>query len=499
MRIPLLSGTRLLVVTAPDDAVVLVPPAPAPQAITDVGAAVRDALRFPLAGPTLAETVRPGARATIITDVPALPVPGAPVDSRRPAIGAAVQELRQLGVPDERQTILVTAGLARRPGRRDLDKLFAPAFARAFYGNVRVHDVEDPELHELGEHEGVTLRVARELVDTDVVICVSAAETVLHGGPAVLLGAGGPHALRAAGARSLLEPSGSSGWRLAVATEREVARRTPLIGISLALDQPRISETAYGYPYDPRASERIAASYLLRLFRFVPGPVRLRILRSLPMSLTAAAVYAGPPSVAHAEALLRAIDLRSAVLEQQLDVLCLGIPRTTPHLPRERPNPLLSTYMGLGLALRLWREQPPLAEGGTAIIVHRFHRRFTHPTQQPYRAFFQATRSGLDPALLEEAELTATADVHALRRYREGRSCHPLLPFADWAAIQPEVERLSTVIVGGCRDAAAARQLGFVPSHSVGTALELALGAAGEGARVGFLLAPPYFPLRLGS
>ena len=45
---------------------------------------------------------------------------------------ATVQELRNLGVPDERQTILVTAGLGRRPGRRELDRLFAPAFARAF-------------------------------------------------------------------------------------------------------------------------------------------------------------------------------------------------------------------------------------------------------------------------------------------------------------------------------------------------------------------------------
>ncbi len=74
-----------------------------------------------------------------------------------PPIGAAVQELRNLGIPDERQTILVTAGLGRRPGRRELDRLFAPAFARAFYGNVIVHDVEDPGLVELGDYEGRSL------------------------------------------------------------------------------------------------------------------------------------------------------------------------------------------------------------------------------------------------------------------------------------------------------------------------------------------------------
>lgn len=498
MRIPLLSGTRLLVVNAPDDAIVLAPPEPPPQAIADVGAAVRDALRFPLAGSPLAGFAPRGGRATIVSDVPALPLPSAPVDARRAAIGAAVEELRRLGIADERQTILVTAGLGRRPGRRDLDRLFAPAFARAFHGSVRVHDVEDPTLVEIGSHGDVPLRIARELVETDVVICVSAAETVLHGGPGVLLACGGPEALRRADARSLLEPSGSTGWQSAIAVEHELTQWVPLMGVSLTLDHPRIAETAFGYPYDPQAAERITRSRLARLFRLLPGSLRLRVIRSMPIALTAAAAFAGPPSVAHVEALLRAIDLRSVELDRPLDALCLGIPRTTPYLPRERPNPLLAAYLGLGLALRLWREQPPVVEGGTAILVHRFHRHFSHPTQQPYRAFFQATRGGLDPELIDTAEQAAAADARAIDRYRGGRACHPLLPFADWAAIRPQAERLGAVVIGGCRDASAARQLGFVPSQSVGTAIDMALGRGGGATRIGFLLSPPYFPIRTG-
>jgi hypothetical protein len=499
VRIPLLSGTRLLVVDGPDDAVVLVPPEPASQAITDVGAAVRDAVRFPLSGPPLAGIVPRGGRATIVADVPSLPLPSAPVDARRAAIGAAVQELRNLGIPDERQTILVTAGLGRRPGRRELDRLFAPAFARAFYGRVVVHDVEDPGLVNLGLHEDRPMRVTRELVEADVVVSVSAAETVVNGGPGVLLSCGGPDALRHADARSLLEPSGSPGWRSALAAEEALAQRVALFGVSLALDQPRIADTAFGYPYDRRAGERIAASHMARLFRLLPGFVRLRVIRALPEAITAAGVFAGPPSVAHAEALLRSIDLRAIELNAPLDAICLGIPHTTPYLPRERPNPLLAAYLGLGLALRLWRESPPVIEGGTAILLHRFHRRFSHPTQQPYRAFFQATRGGLEPSLVEEAEHSAGADPHALERYRAGRSCHPLLPFADWAAVREQTERLGTVIVGGCRDAAAARHFGFVPARNASAALSLALGRAGGQLRVGFLLAPPYSPIRVGA
>ena len=344
-----------------------------------------------------------------------------------------------------------------------------------------------------------TWRVARELVDTDVVVCVSAAETVVHGGPAVLLACGSADAQRKATALSLLEPSGSDGWRSALSVEAGLARRAPLLGVSLALDQPRIAETAFGYPYDPRAAERIAASRTAKLFRWLPGAVRLRVIRALPVSITAAGAFAGLPSVAHAEALLRSIELRSIELDRPLDAICLGIPRTTPYLPRERPNPLLAAYLGLGHALRLWRSQSPVADGGTAILLHRFHRRFAHPTQLPYRAFFQATRAGLDPELVDEAERAAATDERALDGYRSGRTCHPLLPYADWEAVRRQTERLGTVIVGGCRDAAGARHLGFVPARSPAAALSLALGMEEGGGRIGFLLAPPYSPIRVGS
>jgi hypothetical protein len=155
-------------------------------------------------------------------------------------------------------------------------------------------------------------------------------------------------------------------------------------------------------------------------------------------------------------------------------------------------------YLALGLALRLWREAFPLAEGGTAILLHRFHRHFSHPTQQPYRAIFNALGGGpRDPEELTAAEREAVADERAIEAYRAGRSCHPLLPFADWAGCAPALGRIGSVIVAGCRDADAARQLGFVPARGLGPALEMAHGRAGGEARVGYLLSPPYFPIRV--
>ena len=496
----MLAGSRLVVVTAEDDALVLLPPQPG-SAVADVGAAVRDALRFPLAGEPLEALVSRGARATVVVEPPQLPLPSTERDPRQDAIAAAVGELERLGIPTGYQTLLVAGGLARRAGHDQLETLVSPDFARRFHGHVEVHDVERDDLVEVGVAGSVPLRVHPALARTDVVVVVTAAETVLHGGPAALVGAAGVEVLRAAGAFSLLETAASQGWSLGLELERVLARRVPLIGASLVLNHPRLGGTLGDYPYERDALERVVRSPFRHIFRLLPGGVRAYVLRSLPLERSVAATFAGPPSVAHMEALLRGVELRGITLDRELDAICIGVPRTTPYLPRERPNPLLGTYLGLGLAMRLWRDSFPIANGGTAILLHRFQRHFAHPTQQPYRAFFAATRTAgrPDPAAVAEAELAARSDARAIASYRAGRSCHPLLPFADWDACRPVLGRLGHVLIAGCRDHAAARQLGFVPTHGISAALTMVRGWSERPPRVGFVLAPPYFPMRLAT
>ena len=494
-RVPLLAGSQLVVVTAADDALVLRPPPPA-GAVADVAAAVRDALRFPLAGEPLEALVSRGGRVTSVRDPPQLPLPGTDRDPRQSAIAAAVAELERLGIPTGYQTLLVAGGMSRRAGGEQLETLVSPEFARRFHGHVEVHE----DLVEIGTSNSIPLRVHPALVRTDAVVVVSAAETVLHGGPGALVNASGREVLRAAGAYSHLETSASQGWRLGLELERALVRRVPLIGASLVLNHPRLSGTLSGYPYEEQALERVARSPFRYLFRMLPGALRASVLRSLPLERTVAAAFAGPPSVAHTEALLRGVELRGITLDRPLDAMFIGVPRTTPYLPRERPNPLLGAYLALGIALRLWRDSFPLTEGGTAILLHRFQRHFSHPTQQPYRAFFAATRAtGPQERALAEAERAVARDTRAIDEYRSGRSCHPLLPFVDWDGCRPTLARVGHVIIAGCRDHAAARHLGFVPTHGVGAALTMARGWTERPPRVGFLLSPPYFPLRVSG
>jgi hypothetical protein len=493
-RIPLLYDARI-VVAEPGEADVVLRPPIGLESLDDVGQAVRDALQFPLEGEPLERLSKPGGTATIVIEQPSLPIPSVQFGPRHIAIAAVADELERLGV--RRTTILVAGGLMRRTTPREIGTLVPPDFRRRFKGRVIVHDAEADDLVELGQAGNVTLRVNPALVETDVVVTVTAAETVLHGGPSALLAASGREQQRAAGAVSLLETSGSQGWRLAVAIERLLADRLPVIGVSLTLNAPRVAGPFAGYPYDQQAIERMLRSRVRRIFQLAPAPMRQRVLERLPREQTAAAVYAGTPSVAHTEALLRGTVFKSVELREPLDAIVIGIPPTTASMPRERPNPVSAAYLGLGLALRLWRNTPPLAQGGTAILVHPFARRFARPTQAPYRALFYDARTAGDIGMMRDAEALAVADTRAIAEYRAGRACHPLQPFVEWSACDATSHRLGAVLIAGCRDAQSARQLGYVPAHGLPAALEMARGRGAR--RIGYLLAPPYFPLVVGS
>jgi hypothetical protein len=489
-RVPLLYDTRLVVAETGADDVVLRPPAPR-EVLDDVAQAVRDALAFPLAGEPLDRLVTRGGTATVVIEQPSLPIPGAATGPRHVAIATVADELDRLGV--RTTTILVAGGLMRRTTPREIGLLVPPEFRRRFRGRVIVHDAESDDLVELGASGNIAMRVNPALVETDLVVVVTGAETVVHGGPAALLAAGGREQLRAAGALSLLETSASQGWRLAVATERALQQRVPVTGVSLVLNAPAVTGPFAGYPHDEEAVERLVDSSVRRVFQVAPARIRQRMLDRLPREQTAAAVYGGPPSEAHTEALLRGTVFKGVELDAPLDAIVIGIPPTTPFLPRERPNPVSAAYLGLGLALRLWRNAPPLVAGGTAILVHPFPRRFPRPTQTPYRALFYDARTAGDIEAMREAERAAVGDARAVAEYRAGRASHPLQPFLEWSACDATAHRLGAVLVAGCRDAQSARQLGFVPVHALGAAVEMARGRGAR--RIGYLLSPPYFPL----
>ena len=497
-KIPLLAGSRLHVVPVEDDAVLLAPPPPL-EPLADIRAAVAEALRYPLSGKPLEQLVTRGGSATIVVEPTTLPVPGVNTDPRQDALAAVIDELARLGMPVERHTVLVAGGLEQRGGRRERERVLSRAQAHSFRGAVVVHDCTDERLRSL-TGGAASARIAGPVLDADLVVTITAAETADRGGGAALLGACDADTIASPEpAPSLLEPATSQARKLGAAVEEAVAARVPVIGVSLVLDHPRLTGRYRGYPWSADTMRNTARSPLRPFLNVLPGGIGRLALQAMSRELSPAAVLAGPPSVAHAEALLRGIALRGTRLDEQLDTIVVPLPWKAPHQPRQPLNPITTAATALGLALRLWREQSPLEEGGTVVLLHDLHRAFGHGPQAPFRSLFQALRDGREPGLVAQARADARQDARALAAYREGQAAHPLLPFVDWESAAPVLNRAGRVIVAGCRDAGAARALGFVPSHNVATALEMARGVAGGSHRLGVLLAPPYAPLIVGA
>ena len=181
-----------------------------------------------------------------------------------------------------------------------------------------------------------------------------------------------------------------------------------MIGVSLVLDRPRATGLHRGYPWSAEGRRALARSPFRRLLNLSPAAVRRRVLAGISRELNAVAALAGPPTVAHAEALVRGASVRSVTVPRQLDTIVVPLHWEGLHLPREPLNPITAAALGLGHVLRLWRDRPPLAVGGAVVLLHPFSRVMGHGPQAPYRALFAALRD------------EAAAACEARRRSRRG-------------------------------------------------------------------------------
>ena len=422
---------------------------------------------------------RAAARATILVETPALPIPAASRDPRQAALAAAVGRARA-----DRHPELAADDPGHRPGSPD-----GPGGGRS-----RASSRPSSRCASAAGSSRTTPRrpTSSRSAATTASRCASTARSSrptsssssppprpsLHGGPAALLAAASARDPARAAADSLLETRLAPGWSSRPG-RRARGRRPRAADRRLADARPAAADR--NARAATRTSPRRSSASPARGWR---APSRLAA-RSGPLAGAGrpplrpdrlGGVRRDPVGRARRGARAQRRDRVGDRSTRPLDAICIGIPRTTPFLPRERPNALVGAMLGLGYALRLWRDAFPVRRRRHRDPRRPLRRRFAHPTQQPYRAFFHATRDGRDPQALAEAERAAAADPRAIEAYRAGRTCHPRLPFADWDACRPALDRLGAVLVAGCRDAAAARQLGFVPTHGV-------RGRAGDGAR----------------
>ena len=91
--------------------------------------------------------------------------------------------------PPSRQTIVIAGGLERRAGRRELEAVLRPIRRARLPGRGCRPRRQSPDLRPLELQGAPPVRIHGALLDTDLVVCVTAAETSERGGACALLGA----------------------------------------------------------------------------------------------------------------------------------------------------------------------------------------------------------------------------------------------------------------------------------------------------------------------
>ena len=235
-----------------------------------------------------------------------------------------------------------------------------------------------------------------------------------------------------------------------------------MIGVSLALNLPRIAGRSPATRTTSRSRRADAA--LARAPRSSSSRrrrLRQRMLERLPRELTAAAVYGGTPSVAHTEALLRGTVFkgvparRAARRDRDRDPAddAVDAARTAEpghrRLPRARPR---AAALAERAARRERRHGDPACTRLPAPLPAPDADAVPRALLRPRTARDRRRWRGRDAAAATSARSPTTAPADA---------CHPLQPFLEWSACDAVANRLGAVLVAGCRDAQAARQLGL--------------------------------------
>jgi nickel-dependent lactate racemase len=174
MRVSLPFGRRVIDVEVPDNATVLRPHQVEP--IRDENAAVRQALRSPLAGAPLRERVRPGQSIVIVVSDITRPVPNATL------LPPIIDELHDAGIPDDAITIVNGTGLHRINTQAELEEMLGAELANRY--RIVQHVARDSStLIEVGRSaKGVPVGFCRAYVEADVRIVTGFVEPHLFAG-----------------------------------------------------------------------------------------------------------------------------------------------------------------------------------------------------------------------------------------------------------------------------------------------------------------------------
>ncbi len=465
MERTLLCGGIAITANLPDDTRVLSAP-PSLPALADPEAAVREALRAPIAQEPLSSLVGPSSKVTIAFDDLTLPVlPMAPPDFRLTVIGVLLETLHAAGVKPENVRLLVANALHRQWTRSELSTVLGPLLSLLPPQRLTNHDACDPDqLVFLGETDrGFEVEVSKAVTDSDQLIYVNCTPSPMNGGwKSIVVGLSSFRSIRHhhrpfpfARGHSIMDPERSAFQRL-------LAEMGALVESDLA------------------AKGR-------RLFS-----VETVLTNEIPSRM--AAVFAGHPPETHRETLAVLASQQRLEVDGQADIGIWGLPDRDPYSALSRINPILVANLACSYAFGLYSGRPVIREGGVAIFANPVETTFGRHHRSYPELFNEILPRTTDPFAIwdEYAEDFAHRPeyVYAYRRQFSFHGAHPLFLWGQTAFAR---RHLSRIIFCGGKDPEPVERMGFTWAAGVEEALRMARGDLGGDPSITLMDVPPVF------
>ena len=461
----MLSGSNAIRANLPNDVRILSGPSPLP-ALEDPQAAVREALRAPIAHEPLASLVGPSSKVTIAFDDLTIPViPMSPPDFRLTVIGVLLEELHAAGVKPENVRLLVANALHRQWTRSELGTVLGPLLSLLPPQRLTNHDACDPDqLTFVGETDrGFEVEVSRAVMESDQFIYVNCTPSPMNGGwKSIVVGLSSFRSIRhhhrpfpLARGHSIMDPERSAFHRL-------LAEMGAMVESQLAEKGRRLFSV-----------ETILNGEM-------PGKI--------------AAVVAGHPPETHRETLSLLAPSQRVEVDGQSDVAIWGLPNRDPYSAHSTINPILVANLACSYAFGLYSGRPIVREGGVAIFANPVETTFARHHRSYPELFNEILPRTTDPFEIwdEYSEDFAHRPeyVYAYRRQFSFHGAHPLFLWGQTAFAR---RHLSKIIFCGGPEPEPVERMGFTWAASVDDALSMARADLGSTPSTTLMDMPPVF------
>ena len=414
-------------------------------AVSDLDAAVRDALNAPLGVSPIRDLVRPDSRVVIAFDDPTVTSFG-PI--RRVAIEAILEQLADAGVPETNVTLICANALHRKFTPDELATIIGPELVARFEERLFCHDAEDTDnIVNLGvTSNGYDVELSRHAVDADLCIYINAG---LHLGF-------------------------SGGWKsiaVGLSTWKSIRHTHHPDGMSMSVLNNRMHDVLN------EMGAHLEAALGKRMYK-------IECVQASPTKI--AHVWAGGVTEARAAA-LDVMASRNPPRRSQAepaDVVVYGLPAWSPYAVFGQMNPIL-TLISSGLGYLGGYIEALGKPGCTVVLATPCPETWDMDHHPSYRdAWDRVLPSTRDPYEIMRRHTDEFA-THAgyIDQYRNGVAFHPIHAILATHPLR-RLKHASRVIVAGALDPAVPRHIGFDYAPSVEDAILEAQRAHGAGCSI---------------